>query len=114
MCKSVTLGLIYLDAAEDGALSLMWTEVVYNHPRHSGCTNPRGPVLMKTFIPLVTCAPDVGQGVWRDRRVALGAERTGMESLLCAEVLAGWKGMQTRKGHGICCFFSCLTSLKNL
>lgn len=92
----------------------MQTEVAYNNPRQSGGTDPQRAVLLKTFILLVTFAPDVGQGVWRDRRVALGAERTGMESLLCTEALPGWKGMQTRKEHGICCFFSCSTSLKKL
>lgn len=50
----------------------------------------------------------------KERRIALRANSTVIGSPLHVEALVGWKELQSRKGHRMCCFFSYLTSPKNL
>lgn len=94
MCRSVTLGLIYREAAEDSkgrALGLMWTEV------EIGTTLDLVEVLTLrgachaevTYSTGCTCTRCGTGYVEKERTIAPRAQRTVMDSLLCVEVLVG-------------------------
>lgn len=45
-------------------------------------------------------------------RTSPRTKSTVMQNPFCVHALVGWKGLQVEKGHRICCFLSCSTSLK--
>lgn len=108
----MTLDLIYLVATEvstDRALDLTWTEVEFRTTRDlvEGLTL-RGACRAEVIYSTSCMCTGCGTGcVEQERRVALEQEWGG--SFVC-----GGKGLQARKGHRICHFFSCSTSLQIL